>query len=94
MPSGVGETAWIDSLNLVVFDASFAISTCLLPLMLYLILYKSKSIGKYRWYMLNNIIWDYLYDVLVAFLKVRRKANLGIIVKDAQFPKNHFLTRF
>lgn len=49
----------------IVLEASFGCSTLLIPVVLYLI-FRVKSIGKYRWYMLNGILWDYLLDILLA----------------------------
>lgn len=52
----------------IVLDVSFVSSTILMPIVFYLI-FHVKSIGKYRWYVLNGIIWDYLYDVFLALWK-------------------------
>ncbi|KAH7684686.1 hypothetical protein AAVH_40806, partial [Aphelenchoides avenae] len=49
-------------------DATVVASTVLMPIMLFLI-YRAKSMGKYRWYILNSILWDYAYDVTLAVLK-------------------------
>lgn len=64
-----------DNLNLsesqalaVFLDVSFALNTVLMPIVIYFI-FKVKTIGKYRWYILNGIVWDYLHDVVLALWK-------------------------
>lgn len=59
----------IAEVSKVVLNASFTVSTLLLPLMVYLILMKSKRLGKYKWYMLNNITWCYAYDLQITLMK-------------------------
>lgn len=52
----------------IVLDISFVLTTILVPVPVYLIV-KVKTIGKYRWYMLNGLIWDYVYDAALTLLK-------------------------
>lgn len=49
----------------IVLDASFISASILMPIVVYLI-FHVKSIGKYRWYILNGIVWEYLHDVMLA----------------------------
>lgn len=75
----------LERLNAAIFDAMLVMSTVLLPLLVYLILcqvhhtdtdiwtqrlsFQSKSIGKYKWYLLNNVVHSYLYDANISLLK-------------------------
>ncbi|KAH7711056.1 hypothetical protein AAVH_21642 [Aphelenchoides avenae] len=52
-----------------VIDVSFALSTILVPMMIYLVLKESKGMGIYRWYVLNEVLWCYLYDVAITAWK-------------------------
>ncbi|KAH7711057.1 Protein SRI-62 [Aphelenchoides avenae] len=52
-----------------IIDVSFALSTILAPMMIYLVLKESKDMGKYRWYLLNEVFWCYLYDVALTVWK-------------------------
>lgn len=52
----------------IVLDVSFATSTLLMPVML-LLIFRVRSIRKYRWYVLNSIFWDYLYDIALFIAK-------------------------
>jgi len=60
---------FVAELYFVVFDVTLVLSTAQLPLVLYLILFQSKRLGKYRWYMLNNALWGYSYDAVLAVAK-------------------------
>ncbi|KAH7718398.1 hypothetical protein AAVH_14175 [Aphelenchoides avenae] len=53
----------------VYYDVFFCLSACLTPFMVYLLIYQSRKIGKYRWYMLNNFICDFVYDCILELLK-------------------------
>ncbi|KAH7713083.1 hypothetical protein AAVH_19565 [Aphelenchoides avenae] len=52
----------------IVLDVSFALTTLIIPVPIYLIV-KAKTIGRYRWYMLNGLVWDYAYDATLTLLK-------------------------
>lgn len=52
----------------IVLDISFICATALMPIVVYLV-FRVKAIGKYRWYILNGLVWDYLYDVMLAMWK-------------------------
>lgn len=39
-----------------------------MPVMVNLV-FRVKTIGKYRWSILNGLLWDYLYDVMLALCK-------------------------
>lgn len=52
----------------IVFDVSFVCRTLQMPAILWLI-FRVNSIGKYRWYILNGLIWEYAYEVMLALWK-------------------------
>ncbi|KAI1709401.1 serpentine type 7TM GPCR chemoreceptor sri domain-containing protein [Ditylenchus destructor] len=52
-----------------IIDVTFAISTVLAPILLFLILRKSGKIGKYRWYLVNDVIWCYAFDLTITVYK-------------------------
>ncbi|KAI1711537.1 serpentine type 7TM GPCR chemoreceptor sri domain-containing protein [Ditylenchus destructor] len=52
-----------------IIDITFAISTVLAPILLYLILRKSGKIGKYRWYLVYDVIWCYAFDLTITIYK-------------------------
>lgn len=52
----------------IVLDISFICATTLMPIVVYLV-FRVRTIGKYRWYILNGLVWDYLYDILLALWK-------------------------
>ncbi|KAH7711575.1 hypothetical protein AAVH_21093 [Aphelenchoides avenae] len=70
MPRRLADFTDKDETELVAIglDATFVLTTILLPVPVYLIV-KVKTIGKYRWYMLNGLIWDYVYDVFLTLVK-------------------------
>ncbi|KAH7716060.1 hypothetical protein AAVH_16519 [Aphelenchoides avenae] len=70
MPARLGDFIDKDEIGLVaiVLDISFVLTTILIPVPVYLIV-KVKTIGKYRWYMLNGLIWDYVYDATLTLMK-------------------------
>jgi hypothetical protein len=51
-------------LNAIV-SISFTLSTGLLPIVIYLIINKSRGMKNYRYYMLNNALWCYMYHFSV-----------------------------
>lgn len=51
-------------------DVSLVTSTCLMVLIVYLVTFKSHTLGKYRWYLLNNFLWSYALDILLTLTKV------------------------
>lgn len=54
--------------TIVIVDVLFCLSTMLLPIVVYMI-FRVKSMGKYRWYILNVVVWDYAYDLLLAIMR-------------------------
>lgn len=52
-----------------VIDISFALSSLLFPLMLWLTLRHSRTMGRYRWYMLLNVLLCYAFDVWLTLVK-------------------------
>ncbi|KAI6211350.1 hypothetical protein M3Y96_00424900 [Aphelenchoides besseyi] len=44
---------------------SFVSSSLLLPLMIYMVVVKSQQMRKYRWYLLNTIVWCYVFDFII-----------------------------
>ncbi|KAH7716889.1 7TM GPCR protein [Aphelenchoides avenae] len=53
----------------VVIDVSFVLSSLMFPVMLWLILRHSRKMGKYRWYMLVNVLLCYASDFLLTLVK-------------------------
>ncbi|KAH7708646.1 CRE-SRI-71 protein [Aphelenchoides avenae] len=53
----------------IVIDISFALSSLLFPVMLWLIFRHSRTLGKYRWYMLANVLFCYAFDVWLTLSK-------------------------
>lgn len=45
------------------FSVFMFIEVLLLPLMIYLILFRSRSMSRYRYFLLNNVIWSFLFDI-------------------------------
>lgn len=50
----------------IALDTSFITSSVLMPIVVYVV-FHTKSTGKYRWYILNGIAWNYAVDVALAF---------------------------
>lgn len=53
----------------IVIDVSFVHSSLLFPVMLWLIFRHSQKMGKYRWYMLVNVLLCYISDLLLTLVK-------------------------
>jgi hypothetical protein len=53
----------------VVIDVTFVLSSALFPLMLWLIFRQSRTLGKYRWYMLVNVTLCYQFDFVLTLIK-------------------------
>lgn len=70
MPARLADFIREDETKLValILHVSLALTTILIPIPVYLIV-KVKTIGKYRWYMLNGLTWDYVYDATLTLLK-------------------------
>lgn len=60
-PSEIAVTA-------VVLDVCFVVCTILLPIIVFLV-FRVRSMGKYRWYILNGIVWDYAFVALLGVVK-------------------------
>ncbi|KAH7717703.1 hypothetical protein AAVH_14898 [Aphelenchoides avenae] len=50
----------------IALDVSFVTGTVLMPIVVYVV-FHTTSTGKYRWYVLNGIVWNYAVDVSLAF---------------------------
>ncbi|KAI6170803.1 hypothetical protein M3Y97_01113500 [Aphelenchoides bicaudatus] len=48
---------------------SFTLSTGILPIIVYMIAKKSRQMKKYRYYMLNNVLWCYIYHAGIFFAR-------------------------
>ncbi|KAI6219125.1 hypothetical protein M3Y95_01133800 [Aphelenchoides besseyi] len=55
----------VESLVRIFIVISFISSTVLFPIMIFLIVKKSKQMKKYRFYLLNTVIWCYIYHLIV-----------------------------
>lgn len=53
----------------IVIDVSFVPSTLFFPMMLWLILRHSGKMGRYRWYILINVVFCYAFDVCLTLIK-------------------------
>lgn len=53
----------------IVIDVTFVLSSALFPVMLWLIFRQSRTLGKYRWYMLANVTLCYQFDFVLTLIK-------------------------
>ncbi|KAH7693379.1 hypothetical protein AAVH_29586 [Aphelenchoides avenae] len=63
------ELAVAANVSNVVIDVTFALSTVLFPLMIWLIFRRSQTLGKYRWYILTNVSLCYIFDLWLTLIK-------------------------
>ena len=53
----------------VFWEVSITITTVFFIFMIYVILKNSKDIGEYKYFMINQLVWSYLFDVIIGLWK-------------------------
>ncbi|KAI6211242.1 hypothetical protein M3Y96_00413000 [Aphelenchoides besseyi] len=74
-----------------VIDASFCITTPLFPLMIYLIVKRSSQMRKYRYYILANVIFDYIYHFFAFLAKPTPLFPSYCLIVDLLVPMPYFV---
>ena len=53
----------------IFWEVSLVVTTIFFVFMLYVILRNSKEIGEYKYFMINQLVWSYLFDILLGTWK-------------------------
>lgn len=70
----------------LITDINFVISTILFPVIFYLILTNSKQMSKYKFYLLNNILWCQGFEIILFIGRPTLLFPSFCVLADPLFP--------